>query len=171
MNGRLVRPVMGFLSASLIGVPLHAQRVETTTAANAYNDGSERRIVLFLPSGDVFRPLLSDPKQPQFSASYLRDSSPLSATGMGVVAFGTTFGLVRWPGSEAGDGLQVSLAGGVFAQFDLTAPRDELVNADWPSRESLICGGLPGPRQPRGRGVKGWRGCDAKIAPVVVLRC
>lgn len=84
-----------------------------------------------LPRGDVFRPLLADPKQPQFLASALWASSRLRETTVGAAAFGENFGLVRWPGRAPGDGLQLGIAGGVFAQFDLRAESIDLLNADY----------------------------------------
>jgi hypothetical protein len=47
------------------------------------------------------------------------------------VGFGESFGFYRQQGEQPGDGLQVSLAGGLFAQFDLGAPSSDLVNADY----------------------------------------
>jgi hypothetical protein len=49
-----------------------------------------------LPPPDLFRPLLADPKQPQFAASYLWASSGRIETRVGAVAFGENFGIVRW---------------------------------------------------------------------------
>lgn len=41
------------------------------------------------------------------------------------------FGLVRWGGPRPGDGLQISIAAGVFAQFDLGTASYDLINADY----------------------------------------
>jgi Protein of unknown function (DUF1207) len=74
-----------------------------------------------LPSGDLFRPLIADPKQPQFFVSVIRfRSSGLQYT-MASVAFGEMFGLYRFVGSRDGNGLQLSLEGALFAQFNLSA--------------------------------------------------
>ncbi len=82
-----------------------------------------------LPQGDVFRPLLADPKQPRFLASLLWSSSDLRDTQVAAVAFGEDFGLLRWGDDNAG--LQLGLSGGVFAQFDVKAPSFDLMNADY----------------------------------------
>lgn len=88
------------------------------------------RIDIF-PEGDVFRPLLADPKQPQFFAAYqatrLRDTN--QSVNAGSVGFGENFGLM---GRRNGcDGWQVGILGGVFAQFDLDAASSDLINADY----------------------------------------
>jgi hypothetical protein len=85
-----------------------------------------------LPEGDVFCPLIADPKAAYSFVSYVRgtSSSPLG-TDLGSVGVGDRFGLVRWGGPRPGEGLQISLEGGVFAQFDLDAPSYDLINADY----------------------------------------
>jgi len=83
------------------------------------------------PVGDLFLPLLADPKQPQFFASYRLYDTPTDRAHLAAVGFGETFGLYRREGERPGDGLQVSLAGALFAQFNLDAPSNDLVNADY----------------------------------------
>jgi hypothetical protein len=84
-----------------------------------------------LPRGDVFAPLIADPKEPEFLLSYLWTRSDLRNTSVGAIGLGQSFGLIRLPGSTPGDGLQVSLAGAVFAQFDMRTPSNDLLNADY----------------------------------------
>jgi hypothetical protein len=83
------------------------------------------------PNGDLFLPLLADPKQPQFFVSYRRYDTSVDTINMGAVGFGETFGLYRREGKRPGDGLQVSISGGLFAQFNLDAPSHDLINADY----------------------------------------
>ncbi len=83
------------------------------------------------PEGDLFLPLLADPKQPQFFIAAGRIASPVADTTLGVVGFGETFGFYRIEGKRPGDGLQIGLSGALFAQFDLEAPSTDLVNADY----------------------------------------
>jgi Protein of unknown function (DUF1207) len=88
-----------------------------------------------LPRGDVFCPLVADPKAPHSFVSYLRERSDtgrgqLSAN-VASVGIGDMFGLGRWSGKRPGDGVQLSLTGAVFAQFDLGAPSYDLLNADY----------------------------------------
>ncbi|HEY0635078.1 MAG TPA: DUF1207 domain-containing protein [Gammaproteobacteria bacterium] len=83
------------------------------------------------PTGDIFWPLLADPKQPEFSVSlrrYLVEGDYFTTAS---VVYGETFGLYRRAGERREDGLQISLAGGLFAQFDLGTPSFDLVNADY----------------------------------------
>jgi hypothetical protein len=91
------------------------------------------------PSDDVFRPLLADPKQPQFFAvlqhsrqrnggsSYNLGSSG-SSYSLGSIAIGENFGF--YTKRQGCDGWQVSLLTGMFAQFNLDAKNAELINTD-----------------------------------------
>lgn len=85
-----------------------------------------------LPQGDLFAPLLADPKEPRFAMS-LRTERPDGddAQTAGVTSFGETFGLYRRPNGGNGDGLQLNLAAGIFAQFDMDGYSNGLVNADY----------------------------------------
>lgn len=83
------------------------------------------------PAGDVFRPLLADPKQPQFFVSLNEFKSDGASYTLASVGFGETFGFYRFSGSRAGDGLQLGLVGAIFAQFNLSTASCNLVNADY----------------------------------------
>jgi hypothetical protein len=85
------------------------------------------------PQGDVFKPLLADEKQPQFFVSLRHCDTPQGSTTLGAVAYGETFGLLRIRGVDDRnrEGLQFSVAGALFAQFDLKSPSSDLVNADY----------------------------------------
>jgi hypothetical protein len=86
---------------------------------------------ILFPTGDLFSPLLADPKQPQFFVSYRRYDTPVDTVNSAAVAFGETFGLYRRLGNQVDDGLQFSVAGAIFAQFNMDAPSHDLVNADY----------------------------------------
>jgi len=85
-----------------------------------------------LPEGDLFCPLIGDPKAGYSFVSYVRgtSSSPLG-TDLASVGVADRFGLARWGGPRPGEGLQISIEGGVFAQFDLNTPSYDLINADY----------------------------------------
>lgn len=83
------------------------------------------------PVGDLFWPLLADPKQPQFFVSYRYYRTPAENANVAAVGYGETFGLWRRAGQRPGDGLQLSITGGLFAQFNLDAPSNDLINADY----------------------------------------
>lgn len=84
-----------------------------------------------LPAGDVFAPLIADPKQPQFFVALRRYSTPDDDLTIGAVGYGENFGLYRKQGKHPGDGLQIGIAGALFAQFDMNAPSTDLLNADY----------------------------------------
>ncbi|HBH78941.1 MAG TPA: hypothetical protein DDY39_03850 [Nitrospira sp.] len=83
------------------------------------------------PSDDVFRPLIADPKQPQFFAvwqqSRLRAEN--SSFSLGSVAIGENFGI--YTKRKGCDGWQVGLLTGVFAQFNLDEKNAALINTDF----------------------------------------
>jgi hypothetical protein len=83
------------------------------------------------PVGDLFRPLLADPKQPQFFVNINRLKSSGVRYTVASVGFGETFGMYRFFGSCEGDGLQLSVEGALFAQFNMEAPSHDLINADY----------------------------------------
>ena len=83
------------------------------------------------PMGDVFRPLIADPKQPQFFASINSFRSSGERYTMASVGFGETFGVYRFFGSREGDGLQLSVEAALFAQFNLNTPSYDLIDEDY----------------------------------------
>ncbi len=140
-----------FPEASTLGVrglvDLHVQ-LSAADSGNTQARQSVPRAYSFLgltelteafPVGDLFAHLIADPKQPQLFASMRKYE--IGSTGsitletnrvtVGAVGFGDTFGLYRRDGSAPGNGLQVSISAGIFAQFNLDAESDDLVNADY----------------------------------------
>ncbi len=83
------------------------------------------------PTGDLFKPLIADPKQPQFSVGFNSFKSLDKRNIMAAVGFGETFGLYRFFGSREGNGLQLSLEGALFAQFNMESASSDLINADY----------------------------------------
>src|SRR5712692_11646747 len=73
----------------------------------------------------VFEPLLADPQEPQFFATYLWARSPRLASRLGSVGFGQTIGLLR------GDSWQLAIAAGAFSQFNMQATTNDLINTDY----------------------------------------
>jgi hypothetical protein len=86
--------------------------------AQASMDGARNETV-------VFEPLLADPKEPQFFATYLWARSPRLASRLGSVGFGQTIGLVR------GRDWQVAVAAGVFSEFNMQSSTTDLLNTDY----------------------------------------
>lgn len=95
---------------------------------------------IFLPEGDLFTAPLADQKEPRFSFSYQRvrfseGALPSGATGRtvntGLVSAGGVYGLWGRRQASGCDGVQVGLTGGVFSQFNLDAPSQDLINTDF----------------------------------------
>jgi hypothetical protein len=86
---------------------------------------------IYLPLGDLFRPLLADPKEPHFYLSYryyvYQSQSINTATG----GFGEIFGINRYVDRIDGSAWQINFGGGIHAQFNLDMPSRALVNADY----------------------------------------
>jgi hypothetical protein len=93
------------------------------------------------PQGDFFCPLVADPKEPRTFASFLQGRSPAEDGGLGpvgaldtdvgAIGIGDGLGLFRWAGAQPGDGIQVGISAGVFAQFDLAEASFDMINADY----------------------------------------
>ena len=98
---------------------------------------SESHGTVGFPQDSIHCPLLADPKEPRSFVSLLRgtlgrlDNPSGSRTTIVSVGIGDSFGLVRWNGTQPGDGVQLDAVGAVFAQFDFNAPSKDLINADY----------------------------------------
>lgn len=93
--------------------------------------------VTSFPRDQIFCPLLADPKETRSFVTILGGSFPSLSdpvgrgTTIGSVGLGDNLGLVRWGGPRANDGLQLDVIGSIFAQFDIGAPSNDLINADY----------------------------------------
>src|SRR5436309_455088 len=74
----------------------------------------------------AFQPLLADPKQPQFFATYLWDRSPRLGSRPASVGFGQTISLVRESDWE------LAIAAGVFSEFNMHSATKHLINTHYP---------------------------------------
>jgi hypothetical protein len=109
----------------------HAQIPAPTRCAVGIPE-SEATGYVPLPRGDVFCPLLADPKGQRSFVSYLIETNDDEKNAqVGSVGISDAFGLLRVGGSRPGDGFQISIAGSVFAQFDLDVSSYDLINADY----------------------------------------
>lgn len=98
----------------------------------------ERSGWIWLPQGQLFCPLVADPKAERSFATYLRgdfatiaDPAPGEKTNIGAVGLGDAFAIFRIAGSRPGNGLQLDLAAAVLSQFNLDRPSFDLINADY----------------------------------------
>ncbi|MDD3813848.1 MAG: DUF1207 domain-containing protein [Desulfocapsaceae bacterium] len=83
------------------------------------------------PTGDLFRSFIADPKQSRFFVSLDNFRSLGEDYTLAAVGFGETFGLYRFFGTREGDGLQLSILAGLFAQFNMDNESSDLINADY----------------------------------------
>lgn len=132
------------LITSMIGtMPLFAPSGEAQTivvprCGTGVHEAEAVGPVLF-PQDQLFCPLLADPKEPGSFVSYLRGefrtldnpSGEVEGTNIAAVGLGDSFGLVRWGGPNAGEGIQLDVIGSIFAQFDLRTSSTDLINADY----------------------------------------
>lgn len=90
---------------------------------------SQAAAIEALPVDELFKPLIADPRQPQFSIKYHRydvDEDFNAAS----VSFGDYFGFASGLFGEYGVS-QIGLQGAVFAVFNLDSESFDLVNADY----------------------------------------
>lgn len=126
---RLGLIAMSFLAAT----PLVAQNAAAVGSRCGLGlPSSEARSIVGLPTGDIFCPLVADPKGMRSFLSYQRTiGEDDSLTTIGAIGIADEFGIVRWGGVRLGNGVQLSLQAGIFAQFDLDAESYDLLNADY----------------------------------------
>lgn len=84
----------------------------------------------WLPSRQVFRPLIADPRWPRFSAAYNYYIDDSELTHVGNTSFGESFSLLQYDAGSAGV-LQTGIQGAVFAIFNLDSSSIDLINADY----------------------------------------
>jgi Protein of unknown function (DUF1207) len=113
-----------------------AQAVNAPRCGAGVHEAEATGTVSF-PADQIFCPLVADPKEARSFASFLRgtfrslDDPTGKGTSIASVGLGDSFGLVRWGGPDAGEGVQLDVVGSIFAQFDLGAPSNDLINADY----------------------------------------
>jgi len=119
-----------------------AERIDCRYSIIGEAEASHELASVALPDNDVFRPILADQREPRFYADYRRvhfrsANSAMLAEGkgqnvsVGMVAFGGEFGIWGLRQTRGCDGLQMSVFGVVFAQFNLNAASADLLNADY----------------------------------------
>ncbi len=104
------------------GPPPSARPAAPPTVLKEYQVG-------VLPGGQLFDPLIADPRWPHFAAAYQSFIGDPQLRNVASVSFGETFALYR--DRLAGAWWEVGVQAGVFALFDLDAESKDLVNADY----------------------------------------
>ena len=137
MRWRAARAATVIAGLLLLARPAGAQ---ITTAPPLCGTGvheAEALGVVAFPQDQIFCPVLADPKEARSFVSLLRGTFPSvddpegKGTTIASVGLGDSFGLVRWGGPSPGEGVQIDAVGSIFAQFDLGAPSNDLINADY----------------------------------------
>lgn len=80
-----------------------------------------------LPQGHLFEPIIADPKQPHFFAAWLWVTSPRLTGQVSSIGLGEDVGLIR----SGGRHWQVSVAAGVWSQFNMGTASNDLINTDF----------------------------------------
>ena len=120
----------------LFGTESAAQTIDAPRCGAGVHEDEALGVVGF-PDDQIFCPLLADPKEPRSFVSLLRgtfrtlDDPSGRSTTIASVGLGDSFGLVRWGGPAANEGVQLDVSGSIFAQFDLGAESNDLINADY----------------------------------------
>ena len=133
---RRIPLTLGALTLLAVAQPAVAQSIAAPQCGTGIHESEAEGTVGF-PQDQIFCPLLADPKEPRSFVSWLRgtfrslDDPSGTGTTIGSVGVGDSFGLIRWNGRKEGDGVQLDLVGAIFAQFDLGAPSNDLINADY----------------------------------------
>ena len=113
-----------------------AQTIDAPRCGTGVHETEATGTVAF-PQDQIFCPLLADPKEARSFVTFLRGTFPSlddpSGKGASIasVGLGDSFGLVRQGGPAAGEGVQLDVVGSIFAQFNVGAPSNDLINADY----------------------------------------
>ncbi len=133
----LVPVVLALAVVSLAAaLPAGAQTVAAPRCGAGVHESEAKGTVGF-PEDQIFCPLIADPKESRSFVSFLRgtfrslDDPTGEGTSIASVGLGDIFGLLRVGGPDAGEGFQLDVVGSIFAQFDLGAPSNDLINADY----------------------------------------
>lgn len=121
------------LAAFALAAPAPSRAADAPDYCGAGVHESEASGFAGFPAGNVFCPLIADPKAMRSFLTYQWGNFPAEshARTIGSVGVADGFALFRVNGFRAGEGLQLGLEAGVFAQFDLKTRSKDLMNADY----------------------------------------
>lgn len=113
--------------------PAARSAATTVVAETKQAPGKESLATGPLPEGHLFKPLLTDPRWPHFSAAYHYYIDNPSGADIATVSFGETIPFYRGnlAHEQSSGQWDLGLHAGVFSDFDLNAPSHDLVNADY----------------------------------------
>ena len=124
------------VASLLVAIPVGAQTVDAPRCGAGVHESEGTGTVGF-PEDQIFCPLIADPKEARSFVSFLHgtfrslDDPSGKGTSIASVGVGDSFGLLRVGGPSPGEGFQIDVVGSIFAQFDLGAPSNDLINADY----------------------------------------
>ncbi len=99
-------------------------------AAGTVDATAPRELAIgFLPGGDLFKPLIADPRWPHFALAYQGYLDDPKLGSVAAVSFGESFIVYRDKIGKAW--WEAGIQAGVFSFFDLSSPSSDLVNADY----------------------------------------
>jgi len=135
LSTRLVS-VLAAIGVVLFSAESAAQTIDAPRCGAGVHESEALGPVAF-PQDQIFCPILADPKEARSFASLLRgtfrslDDPSGEGTTIASVGLGDSFGLIRWGGPRPNEGVQLDVVGSIFAQFDLGAKSNDLINADY----------------------------------------
>ena len=116
----------------VLALPVGAQAGDSyASRCGVAGPPAERGSYLPLPRGDVFCPLIADPKATRSFATYQRGNEAGLASDIVAVGVADQFPFFRADAARPDKGIQLGIAGAVFAQFDIGSPSYDLLNADY----------------------------------------
>lgn len=137
----MIRSRLAVSAITVVGAMVFATRAAAqTTDAPRCGAGvheSQALGVVGFPDDQIFCPTIADPKEVRSFVSLLRgtfrslDDPSGEGTTIASVGLGDSFGIVRWGGPHPNEGVQLDVIGSIFAQFDLGAASNDLINADY----------------------------------------
>ena len=129
---RFLMPIGLALMLPVVAAAQDATRDESyASRCGAAVSSSDRGGWAPLPRGDVFCPLLADPKGMHSFVSYQRGKLADIAHDIGAVGIADEFAFFRSGSASTDNAVQLGASGGVFAQFDVGSPSYDLLNADY----------------------------------------
>ena len=111
-----------------------SQDSSKNTEVKTSTNNSDKKEDSFLPKTQIFRALIADPKEPRYSASFLKydmDTQHGRAfNNLGSVSAGEQMGFFRWNG-KGGNVWQWGIDTSIITQFELDAPSLGKANIDF----------------------------------------
>jgi hypothetical protein len=109
-----------------------AWRTKACQAAQTLKDrptGSTTGDIKWLPKGELFPPLLADPREPHYAVQYQAHAVPIGDINTAQAAIGDYFPIVR--GDSRVGQVEFGIQAGTFSLFNLDSDSSDLINTDF----------------------------------------